>query len=121
MLRLGLLASGHAAGVGGGEAAGLALRDVPALCRSISGELGTQRAKKFAKSLEAHGGEERGANLELASAAAAAAVRRIAHVGMIIMIVNNAWRLMASCEGGEDWLGSSGRALDMVMRDGLSN
>lgn len=37
------------------------------------------------------------------------------------MIVNNALRLMAPCEGGEDWLGSSGGALDMVMRDGLSN
>lgn len=37
------------------------------------------------------------------------------------MIVNNASRLMAPCEGGEDWLGSSGGALDMVMRDGLSN
>lgn len=46
---------------------------------------------------------------------------RIAHVGIIIMIVNNALRLMAPCEGGEDWLGSSGGALDMVMRDGLSN
>lgn len=56
-----------------------------------------------------------------ASAVAAVAVRWIAHVGIIIMIVNNASRLMASCEGGEDWLESSGRALDMVMRDGLSN
>lgn len=120
MLRLGLLASGHAAGVGGGEAAGLALRDVLAFGRSISGELGTQRAKSSPRVWKRT--EERGANLELASAAAAAAaVRRIAHVGMIIMIVNNASRLMASCEGGEDWLGSSGRALDMVMRDGLSN
>lgn len=52
---------------------------------------------------------------------AAAAVRGIAHVGLIIMIVNNASRLMAPCKGGEDWLESSGRALDMVMRDGLSN
>lgn len=62
-------------------------------------------------------------NLKLAGVAAAAAlaVRWIAHVGIIIMIVNNASRLMAPCEGGEDWLESSGRALDMVMRDGLSN
>lgn len=63
-------------------------------------------------------------NVKLAGAAAAAAavaVRWIAHVGIIIMIVNNASRLMAPCEGGEDWLESSGRALDMVMRDGLSN
>lgn len=62
--------------------------------------------------------------MKLAGVAAVAvdlAVRRIAHVGIIIMIVNNAPRLMAACEGGEDWLESSGRALDMVMRDGLSN
>ena len=66
--------------------------------------------------------EGRKNNVKLAGAAAAAvAVRRIAHVGIIIMIVNNASRLMAPCEGGEDWLESSGRALDMVMRDGLSN
>ena len=38
MLRLGLLASGHAAGVGAGDAAGFALRDVSAFCRYISGE-----------------------------------------------------------------------------------
>lgn len=62
-------------------------------------------------------------NLKLAgvAAAAAVAVRWIAHVGIIIMIVNNASRLMAVCEGGEDWLEANGRALDMVMRDGLSN
>lgn len=54
-------------------------------------------------------------------AAVAALVRWIAHVGIIITMVNNAPRLMAPCEGGEDWLQSSGRALDMVMRDGLSN
>lgn len=66
--------------------------------------------------------EGRKNNVKLAGAAAAAvAVRRIAHVGIIIMTVNNASRLMAPCEGGEDWLESSGRALDMVMRDGLSN
>lgn len=56
-----------------------------------------------------------------AVAAAGALVRWIAHVGIIITMVNNALRLMAPCEGGEDWLQSSGRALDMVMRDGLSN
>lgn len=71
------------------------------------------------------GGEERGGEKKVKLAgvavAAALAVRWIAHVGLIIMIVNNASRLMAPCEGGEDWLESSGRALDMVMRDGLSN
>lgn len=56
-----------------------------------------------------------------AVAAVAALVRWIAHVGIIITMVNNAPRLMAPCEGGEDWLQSSGRALDMVMREGLSN
>ena len=77
---------------------------------------GAERAKGGQKS------EGRKNNVKLAGAAAAAgAVRRIAHVGIIIMIVNNASRLMAPCEGGEDWLESSGRALDMVMRDGLSN
>lgn len=79
--------------------------------------------KKFANSLIAERRE--GKNVILAgvaaSAAAVVAVRWIAHVGIIIMIVNNASRLMAPCEGGEDWLESSGRALDMVMRDGLSN
>lgn len=74
------------------------------------------------RELEVGGG---GKNVKLAggaaAAAAAVAVRWIAHVGIIIMIVNNASRLMAPCEGGEDWLESSGRALDMVMRDGLSN
>lgn len=76
--------------------------------------------KKFANSLVAGEGTK---YLKLAgvAAAAAVAVRWIAHVGIIIMIVNNASRLMAPCEGGEDWLESSGRALDMVMRDGLSN
>lgn len=64
----------------------------------------------------------RGENVKLAAVAVAAAlVRWIAHVGIIITMVNNAPRLMAPCEGGEDWLQSSGRALDMVMRDGLSN
>lgn len=70
------------------------------------------------------GGVEREGNVKLvrvAAAAAAVAVRWIAHVGIIIMIVNNASRLTAACAGGEDWLESSGRALDMVMRDGLSN
>lgn len=68
-------------------------------------------------------GGEKNINLKLAgvAAAAAVAVRWIAHVGIIIMIVNNASRLMAVCEGGEDWLEANGRALDMVMRDGLSN
>lgn len=75
------------------------------------------RAQKVRKQ---SGGGERGAeNLKLAAEAVAG--RRIAHVGIIIMIVNNASRLMAACEGGADWLQSSGRALDMVMRDGLSN
>lgn len=64
-----------------------------------------------------------GGDLKLAGApaVAAGAVRRVAHVGIIIMIVNNASRLMAPGEGGKDWLESSGRALDMVMRDGPSN
>lgn len=69
----------------------------------------------------AGGGKLAGVAACAAAAVAASAVRGIAHVGIIIMIVNNASRLMAPCEGGEDWLESSGRALDMVMRDGLSN
>lgn len=81
--------------------------------------------KKFANSLvaERERRREKNINLKLAgvAAAAAVAVRWIAHVGIIIMIVNNASRLMAVCEGGEDWLEANGRALDMVMRDGLSN
>lgn len=86
---------------------------------------GINTQKVYANSLAAGRGEEKAKkkNLKLAGVAAAAAlaVRWIAHVGIIIMIVNNASRLMAPCEGGEDWLESSGRALDMVMRDGLSN
>lgn len=122
MLRLCLLASGHAAGVGAGDASAFALRDVSAFCRYISEERLESTRKKFSDSLKADWVEEKN-NLKLAgvSAAAALAVRWIAHVGIIIMIVNNASRLMAPCEGGEDWLESSGRALDMVMRDGLSN
>lgn len=153
MLRLGLLASGHAAGVGADDASAFALRDASAFCRYIS-EKGSEcintlfkkkRKKEKAKRTttkkreekssqtvlvvagaeRAKGGQKsegRKNNVKLAGAAAAAgAVRRIAHVGIIIMIVNNASRLMAPCEGGEDWLESSGRALDMVMRDGLSN
>lgn len=68
-----------------------------------------------------HGEEEKNQKLAGVGAAVALAVRWIAHVGIIITIVNNASRLMAPCEGGEDWLDSSGRAMDMVMRDGLSN
>lgn len=86
---------------------------------------GVNTQKVYANSLAADRAEEKNKkkNLKLAGVAAAAAlaVRWIAHVGIIIMIVNNASRLMAPCEGGEDWLESSGRALDMVMRDGLSN
>lgn len=154
MLRLGLLASGHAAGVGADDASAFALRDASAFCRYISEkgsecintlfkkkkekkkkQKGQQQKKREEKSSQtvlvvagaerAKGGQKsegRKNNVKLAGAAAAAgAVRRIAHVGIIIMIVNNASRLMAPCEGGEDWLESSGRALDMVMRDGLSN
>lgn len=123
MLRFGLLASGHAAGFSGGDAAAFALRDVSAFCRYISEErINTQKVRK-----QSGGGEReeerKNINLKLAgvAAAAAVAVRWIAHVGIIIMIVNNASRLMAVCEGGEDWLEANGRALDMVMRDGLSN
>lgn len=123
MLRFGLLASGHAAGFSGGDAAAFALRDVSAFCRYISEErINTQKVRK-----QSGGGEReeerKNINLKLAgvAAAGAVAVRWIAHVGIIIMIVNNASRLMAVCEGGEDWLEANGRALDMVMRDGLSN
>lgn len=62
--------------------------------------------------------------MKLAGVAAGAdvAARQIAHVGVIIMMVNNASRLMASVRR---WGGLAGvqrtRALDMVMRDGLSN
>lgn len=122
VLRLGLLAAGHAAGVGAGDAAAVALRDVSAFCRYISEERMNQHTRK--KFAQQSGSAERGlGNLKLAGvdAVAAVAVSWIAHVGIIIMIVNNASRLMAPCEGGEDWLESSGRALDMVMRDGLSN
>lgn len=118
MLRFGLLASGHAAGFSGGDAAAFALRDVSAFCRYISEERMNQHTKSSQIVWWRREGEK---NLKLASVAAAAAVRWIAHVGIIIMIVNNASRLMAVCEGGEDWLEASGRALDMVMRDGLSN
>lgn len=126
MLRLGLLASGHAAGVTAGDDSAFALRDVSAFCRYISDERLESTHKKFTQTVWQRAGEKRRQkkkNLKLAGVAAAAAlaVRWIAHVGIIIMIVNNASRLMAPCEGGEDWLESSGRALDMVMRDGLSN
>lgn len=145
MLRLGLLATGHAAGVRAGDASAFALRYVSAFCRCIGEErlestrnnnkqtnkkkvshtslAGARRVGEKLKKKRRRRGKKL-ENVKLAGVAAVAvdlAVRRIAHVGIIIMIVNNAPRLMAACEGGEDWLESSGRALDMVMRDGLSN
>lgn len=49
VLRLGLLASGHAAGVSAGGAAAFALRDVSAFCRYISEERMNQHTKKVRK------------------------------------------------------------------------
>lgn len=71
MLRLGLLASGHVAGVSAGDAAAFALRDVSAFCRYISEERMNQHTKSSQTVWQRR---EMKKNLKLASVASAAAV-----------------------------------------------
>lgn len=135
VLRLGLLASGHAAVAAGWGALCAACADLTLMCprcadasaKSAENKMIFQKKKKKVHRQSAALGKcvklvcNLGKLASVAAPVASVTVRGIAHVGIIIMIVNNASRLMAPCEGGEDWLRSSGRALDMVMRDGLNN
>ena len=97
MLWLRLLATGHAADT---------LRDVSAFCRYISSERMKKKCSQIVWLQKITG-------ISWCCCCVDCACR------YIIMIVNNALRLMVLCE--RDWLKSSGHTLDMVMRDRLSN